>query len=100
MTSSAPYISSTSSSMVTPLDSASSSVVWVPPELISSVGLLVDGVDHVVLGVDNDSVVVAVDSVVSDDVVLDDVVLDDVVAAAPAAAVPVTPDAHDLWFTK
>jgi hypothetical protein len=83
MTSSAPYMSSTSSSMVTPLDSVSSSVVGVAPELISTAGLLVDGADDVVLGVDDDSEVVVLDSVDSEDVDLEDVV-----GAAPAASDP------------
>jgi hypothetical protein len=105
-------MSSTSSSIVTPLDSVSSSVFAVAPELVSVVGtavvgmavdgMAVDGADDVVLGValsDDDSELDVFDDVVFEDVVLDEVVLDDVVAAAPAAAVPVTPDAHAVSDT-
>ncbi|MET0964794.1 MAG: hypothetical protein ABWZ02_00265 [Nakamurella sp.] len=104
-------MSSTSSSIVTPLESVSSSLVGVAPALISTVGLLVDGAADVVLGVasaDDDSELVVgsvvldsvvLDSVVFDDVVLAAVVLADVLAAAPAAAVPVTADAHAVSDT-
>jgi hypothetical protein len=102
-------MSSTSSSIVTPLDRVSSSTVATAPESLLVTGTLVD---EGVTAPDDAPVVVGVplvdeasDEVVFEDVAFDDVVFDDVVlttdelVAAPAAAVPVTPDAQAVSDT-